>query len=354
MKTPIAIFADLHARGKDLPAFRKQWEAALLAASKLGCRHILNAGDVFDSSNICDPRATTGAIIQAVMEPLLAHDFESHLVVVGNHDVRGVGATDALAAMEANPTVRVIRKPEIRVVSNPGTPIVVYGLPWDWTPGACPERAIDAMLAERFDPDAFNILLGHANVVGGRMNNGKTYDGASWAISRAYLDNSPFDRIALGHYHGRCKLVPGRGGYVGALRQADFGEEGNPMGFEVYTPEDGTAEWIEIEEAPRMRTVVMTSPGPLPVAGEREILRVQCEGWEPSVTDAAVVERGGAVKIETLVEYEERAARLSEVPEGIINRPTDIMRLWAESITPPIEPEEMGELETLLSELIGV
>jgi DNA repair exonuclease SbcCD nuclease subunit len=63
------------------------------------------------------------------------------------------------------------------------------------------------------------------------------------------LQQSGADYIALGHLHKRFDA------YIGAIRQCNFGEEGNPTGFEVLTIENDTLDvrYIEIN-APKFIT----------------------------------------------------------------------------------------------------
>jgi DNA repair exonuclease SbcCD nuclease subunit len=282
----IATIADLHARGRDLEAFSRQFSSALSRAQELGVTTLLLAGDVFHRPNIADSPATTGAVVRAVAEPLAAFAERVPVYAIpGNHDKESAGADDALYALDPIPGVAVIRSPQWVVVNGPN-PARVFFFPWsfDGSPIQTLRRAVeDAQTLHTFAKNYPTLLCAHISVVGARFQRAVLARHASaCSVTVEELRALPFDRFALGDFHMRQDLTDGRGGYVGALRQLTFGEADNPTGFEVWTPGTGEARFVEIDEAPRHEILTWTQgePRPEPTPGRRT--RILTPGWSPA------------------------------------------------------------------------
>jgi DNA repair exonuclease SbcCD nuclease subunit len=348
--TRIANLADLHARGRDLKAFRAQWEQALRVCMDEKVSRVLIVGDIFNTSDVYDSAASTGAIADAVLSPLNAFHRDQPgtevVALVGNHDLQGMGSVDALAILPDWVTVRR----EHGWISRPGLDLLC--IPWDWS-GADAEKVIaDLARAPRQEGQA-RALLAHIQVKGAMTGEGATYQKKPhWGVSREFLQGLDFDRFILGDFHRRQELVEGRGGYIGALRQMGHGEEGNPAGLEIWTPETGEARWVELNAAPQYRTVDLYEPTEeLPAPAKGEALRVRTIGWRPSNAAARVIEEQGAAVVGVL-EYEERESR-AEVEPGTEQNPLALLRLWAAEQIPAVEGEELAYLEERLREELG-
>ena len=321
----IAQVADVHARGKDLPALRAQLAAMVIECNDRGVDLLCVAGDIFDNSAIQDAHASTGAIAQAVIAEL--YKLEPKILMIpGNHDAAGAGSADALHVFSDDYMGEVVREPSWRVFDFG---LAVFCVPWDWSGAPFPP-----LLEMKTFPDAQKrLLLAHVQVVGSVMNGGHvcpdTPGRGKFQVRREYLAGSGFDHFALGDFHKRQDLTGGRGGYVGALRQCNFGEEGNPAGFEIWDTETNVTEWIELDAAPRHKTFIL-SPGdgapPPPPAGW--LHKVRLTGAQPDLVLAHDLERAGH-QVEVLPDFEQRVAR-AEIPPNVINDPPVLMARWAE------------------------
>lgn len=310
MRNPIASVADLHARGKDLDWFYRQWNAACYEIRRRNPRLVLIAGDVWESPTIGDASSMVDDVLAAVLAPIVEHLCEVRIVAIpGNHDIAADSAQNALAGLAALPNVTVARTPQKVSVDD----VDVFCIPWSWgrENGTAEKQASD-LLANNPRLGRFRILVSHANVSGGRMNCGRVCDGGQWCFSRGFLESLDVDRVVLGDFHARNMFLagPGRGGYVGALRQCNHGEEGNPQGFELWEPESNLVEWIELCEYPVHKTVVL-APGNEPPSPSPN-LRVRTAGFVlDAVQTKAIQDAGG--KVETLREKEERIQR-ADIP----------------------------------------
>jgi len=326
----IALTADEHARGKDLPAFRAQLAAMVDECNARGVDLLAIAGDIFDNSAIQDANASTGAIARAVISEL--YNLEPKILMIpGNHDAAGSGSADALHVFADDYMGEVVREPSWQVFDFG---LAIYCVPWDWSGAAFPGKA--AFFCDEYErieeQKHKTLLLAHVQVGGAVMNGGQVCQATpgKFQISREDLAAMPFDRFALGDFHKRQDLTGGRGGYVGALRQCNFGEEGNPAGFEIWDTETGAVEWIELDAAPRHKTFIL-APGDAspPERPEGWLYKVRLTGAQPDLVRARDLERDGHV-VEVLPELDERLAR-AEVPPNVINDPRALMALWTDA-----------------------
>lgn len=320
----IAAFADLHARGKDLFAFKAQAAAALKKTRAMGIELCLLAGDINDNPNVCDSYAATGAVEWETLH-FIDHLPGEKIAIVGNHDVSGVGSADGLSFLRRRRGITVVSAPEVIEI---GSEVHVYCLPWDWS-GNNALEAIKAM-PKRYLEKA--VLLAHVQVTGARMNAAKTCeaDAGKWQISRADLAALPFDRVFFGDFHARQDLTEGRGGYIGAFRQLNHGESENPAGFEVWDSETGEVEWVELDAAPKYRTIRaadIDDPQNI-MAGLDENLRVIFDAMPDPVTVKQLEAQG--VTVEARLEKAERQQR-ADVPAGVVERPHELIDLWGRS-----------------------
>jgi len=353
----IANVADIHARGKDLEACRSQLAAMVAECVRREVSLVTFAGDIFDKSSIQDQHASTGAIaavvIGAVAE-LTKHGIEV-LMIPGDHDQAGSGSADALHVFDGMAGVMVERYVEWVDFPN----FSVFCVPWFWS-GLDPSGYINVAKDRIGRPPRQNMLLAHIRIGGAILSGTQTCEEVNqsatrtWQVPRAFLESLPFDHFALGNFHKRQDLTGGRGGFIGALRQNDFGFEGDPAGFETWDSETGTTEWVELDAAPRYYTVKVAAAqinnghdlsGLAPEARDIDHVRFEATGDKVDVVAARNLEDEG-FEVVSIQPREERTQR-AEVPEGIIHKPHELIDLWAGTQTPPIEGERLAAMHEM-------
>ena len=347
----IANVADIHARGKDLEACRSQLAAMVAECVRREVSLVTFAGDIFDKSSIQDQHASTGAIaavvIGAVAE-LTKHGIEV-LMIPGDHDQAGSGSADALHVFDGMAGVMVERYVEWVDFPN----FSVFCVPWFWS-GLDPSGYINVAKDRIGRPPRQNMLLAHIRIGGAILSGTQTCEEVNksatrtWQVPRAFLESLPFDHFALGNFHKRQDLTGGRGGFIGALRQNDFGFEGDPAGFETWDSETGATEWVELDAAPTYRTLEIGSgqmPPEKPEGNERLKIRYTCGGIIGGNEAVSRLEAAG-MEVEHIIDREERTQR-AEVPEGIIHKPHELIDLWVGTQTPPIEGERLAAMHEM-------
>lgn len=332
----IAICADLHFRGKDLDAANEQAAAMVMECVRREVDLLCIAGDIFDRPAIGDNHASTGAVAEAAIR--MVRELTKHginvLMIPGNHDQSGAASADALHVFDGMPMVTAIR--EVSVFSISEECPAIFCMPWSWA-GDDPTRLVESAINLRKlkTDDKRLMLLAHVQVAGARMSGSFCCEPSpgKWQVSRAFLESLPVDHIALGDFHARQELVPGKGGYVGALRQLNFGEEGNPAGFEVWDSKTNQTEWVELDAAPRYWTAIDSAMRP---EGwhEKDLMRVRFVEVNPLPETVKRLEFAGVV-VEQILDRPERTSR-AEVPAGVIESPHALIDLWAHTQNPPV------------------
>ena len=240
------------------------------------------AGDVFDHVNVAGKEATVGTIYNAFLEPFLKQAKPIKTVLIfGNHDIGDAFERDALSPLEGCPWITVIRKPGVHDVEG----ISICALPWlsrevlaarlaasrkislkeavDQATSSImnlPDR-LRAEVKERTEAGKFVLFLGHMEVTGAKMSNGEAQANGNFEFDPQTLASIGANAYALGHIHVRQK-IPGlpnaNDGYIGALCQLSFGEEGNPCGCRSIEIEGNGIigdSWLENKASPRYVTV---------------------------------------------------------------------------------------------------
>lgn len=323
--------ADQHARGEDLESFRAQWNELWQLATLRGADAVLSAGDLFDSDNIHDKNAETGAIIDAVKSPLLSIPGRPPLYIVsGNHEQLGPGRATALRALSGIDNVHIFEPggPVYTSISKDIEKVGLYMLPWYYD-GM--EKQLES-LAEKARASAgeHKILVAHAQVMGGNLMKIKT---SEEGIERDHPAWSAFDKIVLGDFHKRQQLWR-NGGYIGALRQLGFGEENNPAGFEVYDTTTGYAEWVELDEAPKHETTYIQNLDDVDSIDTKEdgvLHRAYFQDIQPPPDVVRMLESKG-VKVKIDIPRAERIDRGVEVDKSAIKNPRDLIRLYCDTL----------------------
>jgi len=339
----IALMADLHLRGCDLPQTRAQLMASVDVMVERGVQVVGVAGDIAHRMNLYDTSASTGAVARVALEwarALQAHGIEA-LMIPGNHDYSGPGRADALHVFDACPNVRVARRAESLAWNG----LRILAVPWLYT-----DRDFNAVVsdlrAQFGDNYTWHLLLAHVQVFGALQNRRHAMEfeqplqtyvcrPGDWSTSADFLSNLPVMHIALGDFHFRQDVVEDRGGFVGALRQLDFGEEGNPQGFEIWDSETDTTEWIELDECPVHRTIIAKPGEPVQMLDPEGCrYRVRYDGM-PDPLEARELEARG-VQVEAIVEKRERVKRC-EVPSGMVGDLPATLRFWAGQQTDEVD-----------------
>ena len=314
----IAITADWHLRGKDLEQTRAQLRELTRTATHLGCDNLIVCGDIFDRAAVGDDHASTGAIAEVAIEAVAA--FPQSLLIPGNHDSTGVGSADALHVFDEMPNVAVVRAP-CRMFMSAEWNVPLTVIPWMWK-GELPPLGTEFWDAA--------LLVGHLRIGGALMGRTQNYEAkpGDWTISRLDLESVPHRHVALGDFHKRQDLTDGRGGYVGALRQCNFGEEGNPQGYEILDTETWEARWIELESYPKHHTIDVLGGGHIETPDPGTKTRVRYH--EPPDPSAVRELEDAGVEVQQIVESVERERR-AEIPEGVMNDKRALIRLWGEA-----------------------
>ena len=349
----IAIFADIHARGKDAKALAAQCGAAAGAVRTKDIDLVTFVGDVFDAPNIGDSRLSTGGVV-AIMQRFVADLIGGQrqvLMIVGNHDQAGSGSQDALHVFDEIPGVHIVREPENIFMAG----CEIACLPWSWA-GAGNDPAEElARLASERKGKKFDLLLGHVQVVGAKMNSHVTCEASpgKWQIDRETLSAFPARHIALGDFHLRHDLTNGRGGYVGAFRNLSHNEEGNPAGFEIWDSVTGETEWVELDAAPKYQTIPVASldePAPSGYDLKNTVTRVDF-GIDPDPAEVARLEAMG-VEVRIIKGRDERIVR-AVVDESIVHNARGLIDLWAKAQNPPVTPERMTRMSTAYDRMVA-
>lgn len=359
----IATIADIHLEGKSLPDCETQFKALFRECKARGVETLLMAGDLFHKPNVGDNSASTGAVASVAVHGFLPF-VEAHIpiyMILGNHDFAGVGSADALHLFDGMPGVSILREPGVFFLKDCN----VHCLPWSWgktqhNTGSSIED-LEYICTREESGSEPDILLAHVEIIGSSMGSTicKEKRGsyqlsigdimAAKVLSRtnpqSYGTSDLFCHFALGHFHSRQDLTEGRGGYVGAFRQRNFGEEGNPAGFEIYDTETRETEWIALHAAPRYKTFVLNAGDPMPEISLDDNMkyRVQIHGYIEDRSEVKKLEAmGDMVTVENILPRPERTQR-ADVKPDIMEDPHELFRLWASNHIPPLSEEQILE-----------
>ena len=318
----IALSADWHSRGVDHVLFDAQLQALVDRCIEEQIEILAVAGDLYDHPSIGDEHASTGrqiATINRELHRLVEQDVDV-LLISGNHDLPPTGEAGALHAQDGRSGVYVVHyQPEMVSLREVGFLCV----PWSWFPRPVPEMLNGLGIADA------QILLAHVRVPGALVREAVPWlpTRPEWAIGQDELHKLG-KHLALGDFHRRQELVDGRGGYVGALRQLDWRNAGDPQGFEILETDTGERTWIELDKTPYHR-IVELEPGespPEPRPNEKIIARFSVK--PDAATEHRLEEQG--IRVQYRQDGTERARR-ADVPAGVIHDNDALVRLWADA-----------------------
>lgn len=337
----IASIADIHLRGKDLDDCSRQLHAAGDIIVRRNIQTVILAGDVFDNfGRIGDNHASDGAVADVFLGWVAQLTRLGTVIhaVSGNHDSSGAGGVSALRAACSHQGFMLADEVEWSIIVGQ-TRESVYGLfvPWQWS-GNAESVILDAMAAK---PEADrHILVHHCEIIGRRMNGATTCEAKrhGWQVGSGFIESLGFNHVIGGHFHKR------QPGYTGALRQLNFGEGGNPAGFEIWDSELGAVEWVELDAAPRYRTIIVKPGDEVPVVepDANTITRVRFETPEVDSVAVRALEMKG-VRCEQVIDRQQRVRR-ADVAPGILADHHELIKLWAKHQTPAIEPSRVSRM----------
>ena len=231
----------LNIRMKDLMNCMEQ---VVSFARANGCDLFLIAGDVFERA------------LPSPAEYLLAFQMLNDLtsiapvaIVAGNHD-----GDKAVRVLKYLPNVHVLEPFEQIAMGDS----VVTGVPYvspkvyrDAFPGAHPEdleEAVKARLRSLPENGAFNIVLGHTNILSAKTPSGEEIVGEV-TLRREDLVVAHYG--AWGHIHKTQVIGPVH--FPGSLDICDYGEKDEKKGFFHLNTANGKTEFVEVKTRP-MRT----------------------------------------------------------------------------------------------------
>lgn len=327
----IASIADVHFRGSDLGAAAAQFNAMRDHFDMYGYPTLLlAAGDIFENPRVGDKKASVGAVEEVAIDCFdgivnASKQCTGIILVPGNHDISGAGSKDALSSLSRRSGIWVQSACTVRRFGD----VAVYSLPWIYGSNKTPIQLINEMLLQESSARV-KILLAHIQVIGSEKAKASLCEQkkGSWQITKEELEALPFDRFILGDFHRRQEVVPGRGGFAGALRQLSQSDSGNQAGFEIWDSETGEVKWVELNAAPRYRTLEIHEGAlPTPAALEDNII-YRVKVFTPAIDMFArkELEDTGRVKVEWIRPRQERVQR-AEVPAGILGDPHGLIQM---------------------------
>ena len=242
MKKPYALlFNDIHADKDNLNEFCRNWDEALSVAKSKGISRMIIGGDLFQA-RAAIPLSVIKAVHFCIKRTQLAG--VEICIIRGNHDLVDQEDTysycNIFGEMDG---VKVIEKWDVLKLDDKTNLFMCGYYPEDGTATekiAEMEKEIDTT-----PPDSVNILYCHWGISG--------------ALSRPSSAELPvkafraFDRVLVGHYHDRCRINNSNVEYIGASRQANYGED-EAKGYTVLY-DDGSTEFIQNEANIRYMTI---------------------------------------------------------------------------------------------------
>jgi DNA repair protein SbcD/Mre11 len=242
---------------------------------------VLIAGDLFETS-VPSPTAQ-GLVMRALLA--LREDGRQVVAIAGNHDNANLLDSVYRPAL-GELGLHVLGSPRppgnggtIRLTSRAGEQAVVAALPFlsqryavraaELLLHEAAQHALDytrrviavvGALTQEFTPDAVNIVMAHATLLGGLTGGGErdVQTRFEYELPPAVLPASAH-YAALGHLHRQQEIpAPCPAFYSGSPLAIDFGEEGNEPGALIVTAAPGIradARRVSIAGGRRLRTL---------------------------------------------------------------------------------------------------
>lgn len=226
----INFIMDPHFHGKLFESKLKVFNEALQSPADL---HVIG-GDLLHMARLGD-----GEVNQFRMVSELNRSFQNAsapvILIEGNHDQFGSRGS-ALDFFHWPHLTKVANEP---VCFRPTHEVELVCIPWirnrrDWK-----DVVIDFLNNQGRSAAKHSIIVAHMNVLDSKQNRSgsiRVNPDDHFVFSVEELKNTAFAPTDLicGHLHTRQVFERIRGGYVGAMTQNNFGEEGNPDGYLVW------------------------------------------------------------------------------------------------------------------------
>ena len=246
----IAHIGDIHISGKNFDRAKQALRQVSNIILEEGCDVVVLSGDIFDKQNIADRYKTVGEQQSLFMSFIreINNRVAGIFINTGNHDSNGIGKSSLEFMNGVFNHVHVIQEPEFVDFSEVGIGIIPWISKGNFESEHCIGKSkseSDELFYENIKgylkcykndiashKESFGvpcILLGHCDVRGTKVNEFYTVKGGSFEFTKEDLYSTGADYVSLSHIHKRGGM------YVGALFQNNFGEEGNPQGFEIIT-----------------------------------------------------------------------------------------------------------------------
>lgn len=237
------LLNDIHISKDNIPDFTANWQEALSLCRRMNIMTMVLGGDMFFSR-----AAQTLDILLAVHDALLAAAKMNIDVILanGNHDLINQEAVRGYCHIfDQHDNVLVID--EYHTIGNPVWNFFLHVIPYFPEDGSFTGK-LEEVIQNEFSTEKRNYLYIH--------------EGINGALSRPAEKELPvnifhdFDKVFVGHYHNRCKVLPNIE-YIGAARQHNFGEDEEKGYTILYT--DGTTEFVK--NRINQRYMVLDIPG---------------------------------------------------------------------------------------------
>ena len=238
------LLNDIHADKDNLNEFAKNWNEALDVAKNHGIKRIIIGGDLFQA------RASISlSVIKTVhscIHTARLMDIELY-IVRGNHDLVDQEDSYSYCTIFGEiEGVHVVDGWEMIEVSDNVNLFMCGYYPED---GSAMDKIAEMKKEVTCTSyDTINILYCHWGISG--------------ALSRPSSAELPtkafgaFDKVYVGHYHDRCCIKGTNIEYIGASRQANYGED-IKKGYTILFG-DGSTEFVQNETNIRFKTIEST------------------------------------------------------------------------------------------------
>lgn len=342
----IGIETDEHLCGKNLKACDAQLNAANEFFLSQGVELVVRCGDFHHRPSVGDSISSTGAVAEVGVNRTLQLTQEGVEVdfLLGNHDYAS-GQSHSLHIYAGIPKVRIYDA--IAAGLHHSDEFWFAYLPWIWgnfDKYEFLEKPRDGMP---------NLFFAHLETSGAAMAPGQPCapNAEHWQVTPGFLRSLPFDHYYLGHFHKRQEIVKGKGGYVGALLQQNFGEAGNPTGVEIYDTEKRVSTFHPINAAPKYvtysitdRTEYQSISSELAGTTDKIRLRLECSTDEIPVRELTAA----GVVVDEVYEATERLSR-ADIPQGALSDPAKLIEIWCAAQSPAIETQRVQKLQEVFS-----
>lgn len=348
-----ALIMDIHLRASDIEVGGPVFLKACQSAQDNDCDTLIVGGDLFDSTLIGGRGASTGSVVAWAKRGLAAFKGKIY-ILLGNHELAGVGQAHALEVLRDLPDVEIIDRDTLLDIAGIKVAFLPYISPAhlfskhpEWDSETRRDKfahALDAVLTHLREatPDLF---VGHCAIAGSIANKSgyRVFGNGNTMELRADQVLGVAPKVAWGDFHKRQAFSPDRpnDGYVGALRQLNFGEECNPTGYRLIDFATGEDRFIEID-SPKYFTVSTDE------YHERieEFQKLAADGHNIKVRGAEFPSTGFFEELQQGIRFErtapqEAVQRRSDENFVADESPVDLLEKWHRHACPDVSLNEL-------------